>query len=63
MITQIIDLKTIQFLECQSGVKVIAMASTLIALLVKNLVAKKNSWELNSSPKQQPGPSLSERVR
>jgi len=39
------------------------MASTLTALLVKNLVAKKNSCELNSSSRQQPGPSLSERVR
>ena len=39
------------------------MASTLIALLVKNLVAKKNSWELSSSSRWQRGPSLSERVR
>ena len=31
------------FLERQSGVKVFAMASTLTTLLVKNLVAKKNS--------------------
>ena len=50
------------FLALHSGVKVLAMTSMLMALLVRNLAAMENFSILSSSSKQPPGPSLSEIV-
>ena len=61
MIAQITYLEAI--LEHQRGVKVLAMASIFSALFIKNFSAMMNSWELTSSSRQHPDPSLSDRVK
>ena len=49
-------------LALQSRVKVLAIISMLMARLVRNFAAMENVSMLSPSSKQQPGPSLSERL-
>ena len=50
------------FFERQSGMKVLAIPSMFNALFVRNFVTILNSGELNSSSRQQPEPSFSDKV-
>lgn len=61
MVAHITYLKPLR--DRQSGVKVLAMASMLSARFVRNFVAMINSCSSQSSSRQHPGPSLSDRVR